>query len=93
MIELAQGYPESKGPYRTVATHAREHFNAVSNVFFVLEHEIEVAVELLAIRIIQILENNCGTCSVLPTQEMTAKDTIPCKRDSRNSKKWSDENS
>lgn len=87
MMELArQGYPESKGPYRTIATHARKHFNAISNVFFVLEHEIEVAVELLTIRIIQILENNCRTCSVLLTQK-TAKDMIPCKRDSRNSKK------
>ena len=85
-MELArQEYLESKGPYRTVATHAREHFNAVSNVFFVLEREIEVAVELLAIRIIQILENNCRTRSALATQGRLKK--IPCRRDSRNSKK------
>jgi len=77
MVELAHGsYPQSKGPYRTVATHTREHFNAVSNIFFVLEHEVEVAVELLAIRIIQILENNCRTCSVLPSQERIRKGTL-----------------
>jgi len=76
MVELVHRYPQDEGPYRTVATHAREHFNAISNIFFVLEHEIEVAVELLAIRIIQILENNCRTCSVLPSQGKIRKGTL-----------------
>ena len=59
-------YPQSRGPYWTVATHAREHFNAVSNIFLVLKHEIKVAVKLLVIRITQILENHCHICMFSP---------------------------